>query len=56
MNNEGQTASGIILFVAVAIILALVAVWGVLNLNIWTIIIGGVGEFAWFFIFWLALK
>jgi len=54
-NNEAS-ASGVIFFVIVAIILALIAVWGVLNLNVWAIVIGGIGDIAWFFIFWLLLR
>lgn len=56
INNDAQSGLGILLFVAVAIILALIATWGVFNLNLWASVIGIVGEIAWFFIFWLLLR
>jgi hypothetical protein len=55
-KDNQASASGAVFFVAVAIILALIAVWGVFNLNIWAVVIGGIGDVAWFFIFWLLLR
>jgi hypothetical protein len=56
MNDQAQSALAVIIFVVIAVIFALIAIWGFINLNIWAIVIGVIGEIAWFFIFWLALR
>lgn len=55
-RTEGQEGIGIVIFLIAAIILGLIAAWGFMNLNIWAIVIGCVGEVAWFFIFWVASR
>jgi hypothetical protein len=56
MDDQAEGGWGVLIFVLAVIVLALVATWGVLNLNVWATVIGGAGEVALFFIFWLGLK
>jgi len=51
MDKKAQGFAPPLVFLIVAIILGLIAVWGFVNLNIWAMAIGIVGEIAWFFIF-----
>jgi hypothetical protein len=49
---ENEYGSGLILamiFLIIAISLGIVAIWGIMAMNIWATVIGFVGEGAWIF-------
>lgn len=46
-NNAGGFIEGLV-FVIIAIIFGIIVLWGIENWNAYAIVIGAIGELAWF--------